>query len=133
MERDHPSVPCAVAWSITDFGRTRWRRTMKTAFAMAVAALLPVLASGQDSTVTVRVTNSLDAARPGETVELTAAALSGRVAAGDLARLAVVDRRTGHEVLAQAVDQDGDGAADRVVFQADLAPRETREFVVSVA
>ncbi len=106
---------------------------MKTAATIAMAALLPVLASGQDSTVTVRVTSSLDAARPGETVELTAAALSGRVAPGDLARLAVVDRRTGHELLAQAVDQDGDGAADRVVFQADFAPRETREFVVSVA
>jgi uncharacterized protein DUF4861 len=107
--------------------------TMKTAAAVTVAALLPVLASGQDTTVTVRVTSSLDAPRPGEVVELTAAALSGRVAAGDLARLAVVDRRTGHELLVQAVDQDGDGTADRVVFQADFTPRETREFVVSVA
>jgi uncharacterized protein DUF4861 len=106
---------------------------MKTAAAVAVAAVLPALATAQDSTVTVRVTNALDASRPGETVELTSAALSGRVAPGDLARLAVVDRRTGHELLVQAVDQDGDGAADRVVFQADFAPRETREFVVRVA
>jgi hypothetical protein len=106
---------------------------MKTAGAVAVAALLPVLVRGQDSTVTIRITSSLDAARPGETVELTAAALSGRVAPGDLARLAVEDRRTGHELLVQAVDQDGDGAADLVVFQADFAPRETREFIVSLA
>ncbi len=106
---------------------------MKATAALAVAVLLPVLASGEDPAVTVRVTSSLDTARPGETVELTAAALSGHVAPGDLAKLVVVDRRTGHELLAQAVDQDGDGAADRLVFQADFGPLETREFVVSVA
>ncbi len=106
---------------------------MKATAALAMVVLLPVLASGQDAAVVVRVTSSLDSARPGETVVLTAAALSGRVAAGDMARLAVIDRRTGHELLAQAVDQDGDGAPDRLVFQADLAPREAREFVVSVA
>jgi len=106
---------------------------MKTTAALGVAVLLPVLASGGDSAVTVRVTSSLEAARPGETVELSAAALSGRAAPADLARLAVVDRRTGHELLAQAVDEDGDGAADLLVFQADFAPRETREFVLSVA
>jgi len=106
---------------------------MKAPAALAVVVLLPVLASGEDAAVAVRVTSSLDLARPGETVELTAAALSGRVAAGDMARLAVVDRRTGHELLSQAVDQDGDGAPDRLVFQADFAPREAREFVVSAA
>jgi unsaturated rhamnogalacturonyl hydrolase len=106
---------------------------MKTTTALIVAILLPVLASGADPAVTVRATNPLDAARPGETVELDAAAFSGRLAPGDLARLAVVDRRTGHELLAQAVDQDGDGTADRLVFQADFAPRESREFVVSAA
>ena len=106
---------------------------MKPPIALAVAVLVPVLAIGEDAAVVVRVTSSLDSARPGETVELTAAALSGRVPAQDIPRLAVIDRRTGHEILAQAVDQDGDGAPDRLVFQADFAPREAREFVVSVA
>ena len=106
---------------------------MKTTAAVAVAVLLPVLASGGDPAVTIRVTSNLDAPRPGETVEVTAAALSGRVAAADIGRLAVLDRRTGHELLAQPVDQDGDGVPDRVVFQADFAPRETREFVVAAA
>jgi Domain of unknown function (DUF4861) len=106
---------------------------MKPTAALAVAVLLPVLASGEDAAVAVRVTSSLDSARPGETVELTAAVLSGRVQARDIPRLAVTDRRTGHELLAQAVDQDGDGSADRVVFQADFGPRESRDFLVSVA
>jgi hypothetical protein len=136
MERDRDAMPTCdreADGPIGDFGRTKWRRAMKTSAVLAVVVLLPVLASGADPAATVRATNTLDAARPGETVELTAAALSGRVTAGDLGRLAVVDRRTGHELLAQAVDQDGDGAPDRLVFQADFAPRETREFVVSAA
>jgi hypothetical protein len=76
----------------------------------------------------LRVTNALDVARPSETVEVTAAALAGRVEAKDLGRLAVTDVRTGREVLAQAVDEDGDDVFDGLVFQADFAPGEAREF-----
>jgi hypothetical protein len=75
----------------------------------------------------------LDATRPSETVDVTVAALAGRVEAQDVGRLAVTDVKTGHEVLAQAVDENGDGAFDRLVFQADFAPGEAREFVLSVA
>ena len=38
------------------------------------------------------------------------------------------DAQTGREVLSQAVDEDGDGTFDRLVFQADFGPGETREF-----
>jgi unsaturated rhamnogalacturonyl hydrolase len=106
---------------------------MKATAALAVVVLLPGFSSGQESAITVRATNPLDAGRPAETVELTAAALGGRAAAGDLGKLVVVDRRNGQEVLAQAVDEDGDGMPDRLVFQADFRPRETLEFVVSAA
>jgi hypothetical protein len=119
--------------TLATVGRTKSRSAMKTTAALALLVLLPVRASGEEAAVGVRVTSSLDAARPGETVELTAEALSGRVVARDLARLAIADRRTGHELLAQAVDQDGDGVPDRLVFQAHFAPREAREFVLTVA
>jgi hypothetical protein len=101
---------------------------MRTVAAVTLALLPAALASGQDVPVRLRVRNALDAARPSETVEVTAAALAGRVEAKDLARLAVTDARTGHEVLAQAIDEDGDDAFDRLVFQADFAPGEAREF-----
>jgi hypothetical protein len=92
-------------------------------------ALLAAGAAGSEGAgLRVRVTNPLDAARAAETVEVTAAALAGAVDRADLGRLAVVDDRGGHEVLSQAVDEDGDGALDRIVFQADFAPGETREF-----
>jgi hypothetical protein len=87
------------------------------------------LAAGQD--VRLRVTSALDAARPSETVEVVAAALAAAFKAEDLARLVVVDARSHREVPSQAVDEDGDGAFDRLVFQADFAPRETREFTLA--
>ncbi len=81
--------------------------------------------------VTVKVTNALHAARPQETVEVTAAALTPGFEPRDLGRLVVTDTGTAHEVLAQAVDEDGDTRPDLLVFQADFAPGQTREFVLT--
>jgi hypothetical protein len=106
---------------------------MRFLAAVALAALAASSASGEEPGIRVRVTNPLDAARPAESVEVAVAALDGQAVPADLAQLAVTDGRTGHEVLGQAVDEDGDGAFDRLVFQADFGPRETREFVLSVA
>jgi pectinesterase len=101
---------------------------MRLTAAVGFTVLCAATASGEGIGIRLRVTNTLDAARPLETVEVAAVALVGRVAAGELSRLAVNDGRTGHEVLSQAVDEDGDGTFDRLVFQADFAPGETREF-----
>ena len=68
---------------------------------------------------------------PAETVEVPAAALGGTFKAEDLPRLVVTDAKTGHEVLAQAVDENGDGTFDRLVFQSDFAPGEAREYLLS--
>jgi hypothetical protein len=76
----------------------------------------------------LRVTNPLDAARPMEMVEVKAADLAGIAAPEKLAGLRVTDARTGREVLNQAVDEDGDGTYDRLVFQSDFAPGEGKEF-----
>ena len=96
--------------------------------ALCFAVLGAPLASGEGVGIRLRVTNALDAARPTETVEVAAAALAGSATPKDLSGLAVTDARTGHEVLSQAVDEDGDGTPDRLVFQSDFAPGETREF-----
>ncbi|HXK08299.1 MAG TPA: DUF4861 family protein [Vicinamibacteria bacterium] len=90
-------------------------------------------AVAEDASLRLRVTNLLDAARPVETVDVAASALAARWRASDLPALAVTDARTGRQVLAQAVDEDGDGSFDRLVFQADFAPREAREFLLSRA
>jgi hypothetical protein len=106
---------------------------MRTVGALTLVLLPAALARGQDAPVRLRVSNALDAARPSETVEVAASALAGRVAAKDLPRLAVTDARRGRETLAQPVDENGDDVFDRLVFQADFGPGETREFALSRA
>jgi hypothetical protein len=81
----------------------------------------------------LRATNPLDVARPVEMVEVKAADLAGIATPGKLAGLRVTDARTGHEVLSQAVDEDGDGTFDRLVFQSAFTPGEAKEFRVEPA
>ncbi|MGE5125138.1 MAG: DUF4861 family protein [Betaproteobacteria bacterium] len=101
---------------------------MRMIAALGVVLLGAGIAGGEGAGVRLRVTNPLEAARPTEMVEVTTAALAGRVAPAELRRLAIFDGKSGHEILGQAVDEDGDGTLDRLVFQADFAARETREF-----
>jgi unsaturated rhamnogalacturonyl hydrolase len=103
--------------------------TRPPAFALALFAAGP-LAFAQGAPLRLRVTNPLDVARPSETVEVAAATLAPRFAPAELLRLAVTDATTAHEVLSQAVDEDGDGTSDSLVFQADFAPGESKEFTL---
>jgi hypothetical protein len=103
---------------------------MRIIAALGLVVLAAASAHGEGPGIRVRVTNPLDAPRPAEAIEVKAAALAGQVAPADLVRLAVTDGRTGHEVLGQAVDEDGDGVFDRLVFEADFAPGETKEFTL---
>jgi pectinesterase len=104
---------------------------MRRLAAVTLAFLPAALTSGDEAPVRLRVSNALDVARPSQTVEVAAAALAGRFEGEDLARVVVTDAGTGREILAQAVDEDGDGTLDRIVFQSGFAPREIREFVLS--
>lgn len=103
--------------------------TTSAALARVVALVLaagPALA--EDRSIDFVVANGIDIARPGETVEVGAALFRGALGGELQGRVRVVDAPTGREILAQAVDLDGDGQADQVVFQADFGPRETRAF-----
>jgi Domain of unknown function (DUF4861) len=103
------------------------------AFALGLAAASASLVIAEDAPLRLRVTNALGTARSPETVEVAAAALAPTFEPGELARVSVSDRRNGRELLAQAVDENGDGVFDRLVFQADFAPGETREFALARA
>jgi pectinesterase len=76
----------------------------------------------------LRVANGLDLSRPGETVEVPAAAIAALARGSDLSRVHVLEDPAGTPVTAQPVDADGDGAADLLVFQADFGPRAERRF-----
>lgn len=76
------------------------------------------------ATLRLTVRNELAVARASETVELTAAALAPL--GTDLARIHVFDGA--REVLAQALDLDGDGNSESLIFQTDIAAKTVRSF-----
>ncbi|HEY3350083.1 MAG TPA: DUF4861 family protein [Thermoanaerobaculia bacterium] len=99
------------------------------------ATLLPVAAgtllaasvlSSAPEGVRIVATNLLDVARPGEVVEVPAATLAAMLRSADLADAAVLDAATLAPLPSQAVDLDGDGVPDFLVFQANLAAGEER-------
>jgi hypothetical protein len=76
----------------------------------------------------VTARNSIDLARPSETIVLSAADLRRALGVDDIRTVHVTDGTAGQEILAQAVDLDDDGRFDQLVFQADFAPRQSRAF-----
>jgi unsaturated rhamnogalacturonyl hydrolase len=94
----------------------------------ALLALLAGSAIGQERSVEIVVTSDLDAPRGGETVEVDASLLRAALGEDLQSRVRAVDEGSGREILAQAIDLDGDGRTDQVVFQADFGPRESRSF-----
>ena len=77
--------------------------------------------------VVLRVENPLAEARGPETVSLKLAELQRIVPALDSAQLVVVDA-TGHALLSQLIDTNGDDTTDELAFQTSLAAREAKTF-----
>jgi uncharacterized protein DUF4861 len=108
----------------------RQARVQRTAVLTGLVALLATTAPVAEVSVwQATVRNDLDLSRPGETIELSRTAL-GSLPPDDLLKLSVQDTTSGKDVLAQAVDTDGDYNPDRLVFQSDFAPRQSRTFTV---
>ena len=100
-----------------------------------LAAVLTPAASlllAQEPSLRVTVTSDLDRARANETVVLPLATLKVAFRAEDLARIRVTEEGPVREVLAQAVDDDGDGTADQIVFQTGFEPRATKTFILTL-
>jgi len=79
----------------------------------------------------VTAANSLDFARPGQTLELSAAELAP-LGEADLSKIHIKDSK-GAELLCQAIDNDGDPlrSFDAVIFQSDFAAGETKRFTAT--
>ncbi len=95
---------------------------------MATGPHAPAAAPG----AVVTITNTLDLARPSETIVLTGAAIRKAMPVEDLRTVHVTDDASGKEIVAQPVDLNDDGVFDEVVFQADIAPKAARPFSLSV-
>jgi hypothetical protein len=96
---------------------------------IAVLAAFPPTGAAGANQLLVRAVNKLQIARPNQTIELPATQLAP-IGEKDLNRIHVKDAG-GKDVLCQAVDTDGDYTPDIVIFQADFAPGETKQFSAS--
>ena len=109
---------------------------MRSAPARFSAAFLflcvSVFTASAASTVSVTVKNPNNIARQSETISLHASSLKQSLSVSDIRRVHVRDSTSGQDLLTQAIDDDGDGTYDELIFQTDLAPNETRKFELSV-
>jgi hypothetical protein len=94
------------------------------------AAFGPTLAAAPSAAVTVR--NPIDVARPSETIVLDAAQLRTLLPVDDVRKVHVRAEGSDKDLLVQAVDTNDDGKFEQFLFQADLAPLETRVFLLTV-
>jgi hypothetical protein len=93
-------------------------------------ALAAALAASPGAAVTVR--NPIEIARQNETIVLDAAELRTLLAVDDVRKVHVRAEGSGEDLLVQAVDGNDDGVWDQLLFQADLAPKQTRVFLLAV-
>jgi len=99
---------------------------------LAVAA--PALpAPGLPAPRAFTVRNRLAVARTAETISLPTARLTELIKAYGADHLLVHDATSGTVLVSQVLDDNADGQADELLFQTDLAARETRRFTVSGA
>ena len=105
---------------------------MRTAFrctlvGCVVAAIVPPLDAQER--FTVRAENTLAIARNDETIALAWKEVSARIPTvkpGEVRVRGVGDA----EIVSQAVDNDGDGATDELIFQSTFIPNEVKLFTI---
>jgi hypothetical protein len=81
--------------------------------------------------VTVMVANPLAKPRARETVALAVSDIL-KIAPGFDVKKAVIVDASGNETLSQLVDMNGDDSTDELVFQTDLAAKESKTFKLKV-
>ena len=99
---------------------------------LALFSFTLVVGAPLQGQVKVTVHNPINIARQSETISLKAPELKTLLQFDDLRRVHVRDVQTEKELLTQAVDDDGDGKYDELLFQSNFAPGETRKFELSV-
>lgn len=103
---------------------------MPTLLALSLLLAWPV-ASAQPANVIVTVHNPIDVARTNETIVLDASKLGSLLSVHDVRRIHVRDLDSGHDLLTQAVDSNGDSTFDELIFQIDIGPKATKKFALS--
>jgi pectinesterase len=82
---------------------------------------------------TIRAENTLAITRSDETIALPWNDVRARLGVSAANQVRLRDGASGREIPSQAVDDDGDGTIDELIFQGTFAPNETKRFVIDAA
>jgi hypothetical protein len=107
------------------------RASLATLLALAFLHPFPSGAASSGAVI-VKVHNSLDIARPRETIVLKASDLKRLLGVDDVRRVHVQDQQSKQELLVQAIDDNDDGIFEELLFQTDVGPREGKSFRLTV-
>jgi pectinesterase len=112
----------------------RWIAAATAGLATVLCGLLPprVDAQAGGARIGVRAENPLPMERRDETIALAWSTLQQQLTGVRADRVRVLDA-SGHEIVSQVVDEDGDGTPDDLVFQTSFWPGETKNFSVEAS
>jgi pectinesterase len=95
----------------------------------AALALTAATSVAAQQSFGVRAENTLSIARGDETIAIPWKDVAARITTAKPGEVRVRDA-AGDEIVSQAVDDDGDGKVDELIFQSSFSPGEVRRFVV---
>ena len=81
----------------------------------------------------IRAENTLPITRTDETIALPWNDVRARLSVSAADQVRVRDGASGREIPSQAVDNDGNGTIDELIFQGTFAPGEIKRFVIDAA
>jgi pectinesterase len=93
-------------------------------------AVASVEAQAGGQSLAVRAENTLTIGRSDETIGIPWTTVRDRLAGAQPGHVRVMDPAADREVISQAVDNDGDGQVDELIFQATFAAGEIKRFVI---
>jgi unsaturated rhamnogalacturonyl hydrolase len=100
------------------------------AFLLAGSELYRMQLLDEVPNTTVSVRNALDHLRTQETVEIPIAVLKAKLPQVTAENVAVMDSGAARWITSQVVGASGDGKPERLIFQSDFLPKQTKSFVI---
>ncbi|AHM60767.1 hypothetical protein D770_12565 [Flammeovirgaceae bacterium 311] len=97
-----------------------------------IILMLPLLFACQEeeNQKNFTVKNTLDQERQRETISIPAKELEALIGKFGVENLLIQEEGGEEVLLSQAVDMDGDGSIDEILFQTDLAPNAEKKFTI---
>jgi hypothetical protein len=95
--------------------------------------VLPLLKCSFSPVAEIKVHNPADIQRSGEVIEINFADIGNLLRIYSPKQLFVIDGQTNETLLSQMIDLNGDGTFDRLIFQCDLYPSQSKHFYLKGA